>query len=253
MSGFLPPELAVAEALLLILTAGFTSMLTAAMGIGGGLLLLAVMGQIVPLTALIPVHGLVQLGSNANRALMMRRHIDWRMAGLFAAGAIPGALLASRVVIQLPLATIQLCIGLFILWLVWGPKLDKHELSRGSLMLMGALTTVLTVFVGATGPLVGAFIHRNGFDRFRTVATFATCLSVQHLLKAAVFSFIGFTFLDWLGLSLAMIASGALGTWIGLHLLKKIPAERFSPIFKTLVTLLALRMLWLAGVALSAG
>ncbi|TCK16466.1 sulfite exporter TauE/SafE family protein [Marinobacterium mangrovicola] len=246
MSGLLPPDLALAEALLLIVTAGFTSMLTAAMGIGGGLLLLAVMGQIVPLNALIPVHGLVQLGSNANRALMMRKHIDWRMAGLFAAGAIPGAILASMVVIQLPLVTIQLCIGLFILWLVWGPKLSKHELSRASFMLMGALTTVLTVFVGATGPMVGAFIHRNSFDRFRTVGTFATCLSVQHMLKAAVFSFIGFSFIDWLGLSLLMVASGALGTWIGLNLLKKIPPERFSLIFKTLVTLLALRLIWLA-------
>lgn len=246
MSGLLPPDLALAEALLLIVTAGFTSMMTAAMGIGGGLLLLAVMGQIVPLNALIPVHGLVQLGSNANRALMMRRHIDWRMAGLFAAGAIPGAILASMVVIQLPLVTIQLCIGLFILWLVWGPKLSKHELSKASFMLMGALTTVLTVFVGATGPMVGAFIHRNSFDRFRTVGTFATCLSVQHMLKAAVFSFIGFSFIDWLGLSLLMVASGALGTWIGLNLLKKIPPERFSLIFKTLVTLLAIRLIWLA-------
>ncbi|SEG82781.1 sulfite exporter TauE/SafE family protein [Marinobacterium lutimaris] len=246
MSGLLPPDLALAEALLLIVTAGFTSMLTAAMGIGGGLLLLAVMGQMVPLTALIPVHGLVQLGSNANRALMMRKHIDWRMAGLFTAGAIPGAILASMVVVQLPLVTIQLCIGLFILWLVWGPKLSKHELSKASFMLMGALTTVLTVFVGATGPMVGAFIHRNSFDRFRTVGTFATCLSVQHMLKAAVFSFIGFSFIDWLGLSLLMIASGALGTWIGLNLLKKIPPERFSLIFKTLVTLLALRLIWLA-------
>ncbi len=250
MSGLLPPDLALAEALLLIVTAGFTSMITAAMGIGGGLLLLAVMGQIVPLNALIPVHGLVQLGSNANRALMMRKHIDWRMAGLFAAGAIPGAILASMVVIQLPLVTIQLCIGLFILWLVWGPKLSKHELSKASFMLMGGLTTVLTVFVGATGPMVGAFIHRNSFDRFRTVGTFATCLSVQHMLKAAVFSFIGFSFIDWLGLSLLMVASGALGTWIGLNLLKKIPPERFSLIFKTLVTLLALRLIWLSVSAL---
>jgi uncharacterized membrane protein YfcA len=252
MISLLPPDLSVAQAILLVLTAGFTSMMTAAMGIGGGLLLIAVMGQVVPLNALIPVHGLVQLGSNANRAVMMRRHIDWRMAGLFAAGAVPGALLASMVVVQLPLATIQLSIGLFILWLVWGPKPSRRELSRLSLILMGSITTVLTVFVGATGPLVGAYIHRNSFDRFRTVGTFATCLSIQHMLKAAVFTFIGFSFIDWLGLSLVMIASGALGTWIGLHLLKKIPADRFSLIFKTLVTLLAVRLLWLALTALMA-
>lgn len=249
----LPAELLPAEALLLILTAGFTSMLTAAMGIGGGLLLLAVMGQVVPPSALIPLHGLVQLGSNANRALLMRRHIDWRMLGLFAAGALPGALLASQVVVQLPLAFIQLGIGLFILWLVWGRKPSKRELSDGRLALVGGMTTVLALFVGATGPLVAAFIHRSGQERFRALATFSGCLSIQHMLKAAVFSFIGFSFIDWLGLSLAMIAAGTLGTWIGLHLLRKIPAARFQLIFRVLISLLAVRLLWLAGSVLAAG
>lgn len=249
----LPPELAAGDALLLILTAGFTSMMTAAMGIGGGLLLLAVMGQVVPLQALIPVHGLVQLGSNGNRALMMRSHIDWRLVGLFAAGAIPGAILASMVVVQLPLQTIQICIGLFILWLVWGPKPTRRQLSRTTVAIAGALTTVLTVFVGATGPLVGAYIHRNGYDRFRTVGTFASCMSLQHLLKAAVFTFVGFRFTEWLGMALMMIGSGSLGTWIGLHLLKKLPAERFDLIFRVLITALGLRMLWLAAGRLAAG
>jgi len=246
MMTLLPPALPPLQALFLILAAGFTSMLTAAMGIGGGLLLLAIMGQVVPPAALIPVHGLAQLGSNINRALMMRSHIDWRLAGLFAAGAVPGALLASMIVVQLPLVTIQLCIGLFILWLVWGPRPGRRELASWKMLLVGGMTTVLTMFVGATGPLVAAYIHRSGFDRFRTVATFASCLSIQHLLKAAVFSFIGFSFSDWLGLALAMIGAGALGTWIGLHLLRRIPAERFGLIFRILLTLLALRLLWLA-------
>jgi len=247
MIELLPPDLALGESIGLILTAGLTSLMTASMGIGGGLMLLAVMAQLLPLQALIPVHGLVQLGSNANRAVMMRRHIDWRLAGLFAAGAIPGAILASLVVVQLPLQTIQLSIGLFILWLVWGPKPTKRQLSALSVVAVGVLTTILTVFVGATGPLVGAYIHRNGYDRFRTVGTFATCLSLQHLLKGAVFSFIGFSFAHWIGLILLMVISGGVGTWVGLRLLKKIPAERFNLIFRVLLTLLSLRLLWQAS------
>lgn len=246
MIELLPPDLALGESLTLILTAGLTSLITASMGIGGGLLLLAVMAQVLPLQALIPVHGLVQLGSNANRALMMWRHIDWRLTGLFFAGAVPGAIIASLVVVQLPLETIQLSIGLFILWLVWGPKPTKRQLSTFSVVVVGILTTILTVFVGATGPVVGAYIHRNGYDRFRTVATFATCLSFQHLLKGAVFSFIGFSFSHWIGLILLMVVSGAIGTWVGLRLLKKIPAERFNLIFRGLLTLLSLRLLWQA-------
>ena len=56
----------------------------------GGVLLLAIMAGIVPAAALIPVHGLVQLGSNGNRALMTRRHIDWPLLRRFALGALAG-------------------------------------------------------------------------------------------------------------------------------------------------------------------
>jgi hypothetical protein len=40
-----------------------------AFGIGGGAALLAVMASLVPPAALIPVHGVVQVGSNLGRAL----------------------------------------------------------------------------------------------------------------------------------------------------------------------------------------
>ena len=72
----LPPELLPLDAAWLVLTAGVTSLMTATLGIGGGVLLLVIMAQLVPIAALIPVHGLVQLGSNANRAIMTRQHID---------------------------------------------------------------------------------------------------------------------------------------------------------------------------------
>lgn len=110
-----PETLAPAEAGFLILLAGFTSLLTAVMGIGGGALLIAVMAQIVPVAALIPVHGLVQFGSNVNRALMTHEHIDRPWIKLFFYGSLAGAAVASLIVVQLPLVVIQLSVGLFIL------------------------------------------------------------------------------------------------------------------------------------------
>lgn len=70
----------------LIVLAGFTSFLTAAMGAGGGLLLLVVMASFLPMAIVIPVHGLVQLGSNANRMLLTYRHVDSSMLLFFVAG-----------------------------------------------------------------------------------------------------------------------------------------------------------------------
>lgn len=50
---------------LLTLTAAFTSFFTTCFGIGGGVMLLGVMAQVLPPQLIIPLHGAVQLGSNA--------------------------------------------------------------------------------------------------------------------------------------------------------------------------------------------
>lgn len=240
VGGLLEPSTVVS----LILLAGVTSCMTAALGIGGGALLLAVMASLVPISALIPLHALVQLGSNGNRAYMTRRYIDWYLFRFFAVGAVLGAVLASWVVVQLPAVVIEIAVALFILFLVWGAKPKAHALSNGGQILSGAFTTFISMFVGATGPLVAGFIHRHGYEKLSVTGTMAACMTLQHGLKILVFSSVGFAFWDWLPLTLLMIASGSLGTWVGLRLLNRIPAERFQQIFKGLVTLMALKLLW---------
>ena len=243
----LPASVSLLDACLLVASAACTSLITAAMGIGGGVLLLAIMAGTLPAAALIPLHGLVQFGSNGNRAWMTRRHIDWRLLRRFALGALAGALLASLIVVQLPLRWIQLSVAAFILYLVWGPKPAGRSLGATGQLLAGALTTLVSMFVGATGPLVAGFIHRRDMDKLATTATFAACMSVQHLLKMGVFSAVGFAFWDWLPLTALMILAGALGGWLGLKPLDRIPAAHFKRVFRWIVTLLALRLLWQAS------
>lgn len=244
MFELLPEFLSISEAALLVAFSCITSMLTAAVGIGGGVLLLAVMAQLLPISALIPVHGLVQLGSNGSRAWLMRQHIDQSMVIYFGCGAMLGALAASSIVVQLPLYWIQLSVALFILYLVWGPKLYKHEVSSTGHVLAGAVTTVVSMFVGATGPLVAGFVHRQRYRKHETTGTFAACMSLQHLLKMLVFTAIGFSFWQWLPMIILMILSGLMGTWMGLKLLNRIPEALFKQIYKVVVTLLAMRLLW---------
>ena len=233
----------------LILLAGFTSFVTGAMGLGGGMLLLVVMASTMPIAALIPVHGLVQLGSNASRAVMTFKHLDRTMFRYFALGTVLGAAVASLVVVQLPLTLIQLAIAVFLLLMVWGIKPKTRETSPRGSVVAGALTTFLSMFVGASGPMVATVVFRNGYNKLTHTATFATCMTFQHSLKAIVFTFVGFAFWQWLPLVLAMIASGAIGTWLGLKLLNRIPADKFRLLFKIILTVLALRLLYQALVS----
>lgn len=243
---FLPADISPVVAAVLIFSAGFTSIMTAAMGVGGGLTLLAIMGQVMPPVALIPIHGLAQLGSNSGRAALLHSHINWRTVLYFVLGAIPGAIIAALIVIQLPLGILQLSVALFILWLVWAPKPVKHEVKRVRLMIDACFTTILSAFVGATGPVVAALLHRGKADKLETVATFSTVMSLQHFLKLFAFVFVGFQFAQWIPMTLAMIAAGGVGTWIGVHLLKRMPTQGFMLIFKSVLTLLALRLIWQA-------
>lgn len=243
---WLPAELGGFTALFLVLLSALTSMITATLGIGGGALLIAVMAQVVPVTALIPVHGLVQFGSNFNRAMMTRQHIDRIWVGRFALGAILGALLASMIIVQLPIVLIQFSVGAFILWTVWGPKPKSQSMSATRTVIAGGFTTLISMFVGATGPLVGGLIYRRDGDKMTKVATMGAALSVQHALKGFVFAFVGFSFIEWLPFILAMIASGAIGTYIGLHFLRKVSSELFNKLFRAAITLLALRLIYQA-------
>lgn len=239
-------DLPTAVVVLLLLSACVTSTLTASLGAGGGIMLLAIMAQVLPPAVIIPVHGVVQLGSNGGRALMSWRHIDWRTLGAFLPGAVVGALLGSRVLVNLPPQTMYLSIAGFILYLCWGPPLPKLVLGRPGIALAGGATTFVSLFVGATGALVGAFIKQIHVDRFTTVATFSAAMSFQHATKAVVFQEAGFDLTAMFPLIIAMIASGAIGTWIGLHLLKRMQDAHFARLFNLVLTALALRLIWQA-------
>lgn len=238
--------LSVSSSIALIVASFFTSLITATLGIGGGVLLLAILASSVPINVLIPVHGLVQLGSNGNRALMTARHVDRSIVAFFGIGAVLGSVLASFIVVQLPLIFIQIAVAGFILLMVWGAKPKAQELSPLGRAIAGCLTTIISMFVGATGPLVAAFVHRSVDDKMRITATLATCMTIQHGLKAFVFLIVGFSFSQWVGVIVAMVASGALGTFVGLKMLKRVPNGAFVWLFKVVITLLAIRLLWQA-------
>ncbi|CAM3523904.1 Sulfite exporter TauE/SafE [Halomonas lysinitropha] len=233
--------------LLLIVISVFTSAFTAAVGVGGGVLMIMALAQVMPAAALIPVHGMVQFGSNVGRTAMTWRHVDRAMLVAFIPGVLLGALAAAWLLVRLPAGVLELSIAAFVLFTCWGPGLPKRALGRWGVLVVGAVTTLLSSLVGASGPVVAAFIKQSQEGRLAKVATFSACMLLQHLTKAFVFGVAGFVFRDWLPLMLMMVAAGFVGTWLGLRLLHWLPEHRFDILFKWALTLLALRLVWLGG------
>jgi hypothetical protein len=56
-----------------------TSLIAAAIGVGGGLGLLSVMPSFLPVSAIVPLHGATQLVSNASRFLFDRQNAEMRL------------------------------------------------------------------------------------------------------------------------------------------------------------------------------
>jgi uncharacterized membrane protein YfcA len=241
---FLPEGLDTGVAGILIVTSFFTSALTAGFGVGGGIAMLAVMGLFIPVASLIPVHGAVQLGSNTGRAWHLREKVRMDIAVPFIAGSVVGAIGGAFLVVQLPDALLKLVLGSFILVLIWAkiPGLDK--LTSAGLAVASVVLALLSMLVGATGPLVSVLFARFlDNDRKALVATHATGMTAQHLLKIVVFGLAGFAFWNWLPLIAAMILSGFLGTIYGSKLLDRLPEDKFRKWFRIGLTLLALDLL----------
>ncbi len=241
---FLPDTLGALPALLLIIASFFTSALTAAFGVGGGVAMLALLGLFIPVAALIPVHGAVQLGSNTGRAWRQRAHIRFSIAAPFILGSLIGAAVGAYFVVQLPDALLKLVLGMFVISVTWTKIPGAARLGYAGLAFGSAVLALATMFVGATGPLLSAFFAQIiPDDRKALVATHAAGMTVQHALKVIVFAVAGFAFWRWLPFIALMIASGYLGTLYGSRLLEKMPEETFRRWFRIGLTLLALDLI----------
>ena len=238
-----PEGLALWIAFMLIGASALTSFLSAALGVGGGVALLAIMGSVMPVTTMIPVHGVVQVGSNAGRTLIMLRHIQTSVLLPFLLGSLIGGAIGANVVLRLSPALLQIGLGIFIIWSVWG-RPPVWRSSRLAIGATGLMSTFLTMFFGATGVFVAAVIKTMKFDRLTHIATHAACMSLQHGIKVLAFGLLGFAYGDYLPLIVMMIASGLLGTLAGRHVLIRTGDERFHIILNGVLTVLAMRLLW---------
>lgn len=242
----LPMEIDTISFIILLVASFLGSLMTAALGVGGGAFVITIMAEIVSPLALIPVHGLVQLGSNSSRAVLAREYTQWHKIVWFLLGALLATFLSVVLIKQMDTSWIPIAVAVFILWLCWGPMPDIGlGTTLTGLFSGGLVTTVASNLVGASGPLVSAWLGSKTSERWTYTANFATCMTLQHGLKLVVFGLAGFAFWEWLSLIIAMIAIGYVGTRFGLSLLGKLPEKIFKTLYRAILTLLALRLLWM--------
>jgi uncharacterized membrane protein YfcA len=241
----------------LTIAALLASALSGMLGMGGGMLLLALMFSFLPYDEAIPLHGAVQFISNSTRTFAFLKHVDWRTVRHFLLGAVPGSVIGVGVLVAVGKAEgsepyLKTLVGLYILASLVIPKpvsVDRAPSGR-AFVLLGLAAGAAAFVVGAVGPLIAPLFARRDFVKERLVATKAICQTLLHAAKVPVFLALrSYPDLPALGaLAIAMGVAVIPGTLIGKRLLKGLSERAFVRLYQVALLVAGLKVLIVDGV-----
>jgi len=232
----------------LALAAFATSVLSAVIGMAGGITLLGVMLLFQDPLVAIPLHGVVQLVSNGSRTWVQRHHVDRALATRYSLLLLPAAALGLRFARALDPVALKTAIGVFVLvatwrsgWLLAGLHPERMS-PRLRFTILGGVAGFLNMTVGATGPFIAPFFLDLGLSRFQVIGTKAACQFLGHVSKVLIFGLGGFAFGAHAGLVALLCVCVVAGTWVGSHVLSNLSERAFLLFYRGVLTLVALRL-----------
>ncbi|MDP6570966.1 MAG: sulfite exporter TauE/SafE family protein [Candidatus Marinimicrobia bacterium] len=238
------------------MAAFITSSISAVLGMAGGIILLGIMAIVIPEGyVVVALHGVVQLISNLTRSFVFRSHIRRDLISQFFPGAVFGLVIASAIIFglihffnlnsaaELKVDFLKALIGVFILWFLFG---KRHRVTTESPRFfgVGALSGLCTVFIGATGPLIAPFFLKGKLTKENIIANKAVCQAISHIGKMPLFIlFFDFNYYSEIELLFPLTVAVFVGTNVGKRALGFIPEKIFRLMFKTALTLIALKLI----------
>lgn len=240
----------------LVIAALLTSMVSAILGMAGGIMLLAVMLTFLSHGEAIPTHAAVQIASNGTRVLAFLSNVDRNALGRFLVGVIPGG--AAGIYLLWLLGEpgesepyLKALIGAYILVATYLPKGKRTEKHRGTwwdFPLLGLVAGTAALTVGAVGPLIAPLFARRDFVKERLIATKATCQLATHLIKIPAFLWLRELPVEKLGLlAVLMIAAVIPGTLLGKRIVKGVQERHFVIAYRVALTLAGSKVLIVDG------
>lgn len=213
----------------ILLAAMIAATLDTVVGFAGGLLLLPVLVIVAGSKDAVLLAALIPLGWNLPRLILLRDRVNWRVAGLFAVGIIPGAGFGARLLDVLDPRLLQMTIGiavaLFGIYYIARLYLDlphPRGVKQWMLPIVGLISGAIGALLGAghgplqTGALAGASLPvrevaaTNGALGLITAAARVAGYGVQGMLYEEL----------WIPAAVGILGAVA-GTFIGVRLSRR--------------------------------
>ena len=236
-------------ATLIAIAAFATSVISAVLGMAGGMILMGIYALALPVQIAMILHGVTQLFANGFRAFLLRDRIYTAGLGWYALGAAGAlgfftwlALVVAGPVLFLLLGAIPLLLSLVPRR--FAPRFER----RGAAAACGALVTSAHLLAGVSGPLLDVFFVRADLDRFEVIATKAVTQTAGHALKILYFAVLvpgpdlEFTLPIWL--FPALVVCAYLGTRAGGRILESLSDSGFRRWTGRTVVALSLLYVW---------
>ena len=244
------------ELVILIIAALITSSISAVIGMGGGIILLGIMAILIPEGYMvIALHGIIQMVSNGTRTFVFRQHLKKNLISEYLFGALIGLGLSVIIVYalmqyyevdsanQIKFDYLKPIIGLYILWYLY-LKGAKKEQKNKLFIIVGFISGLVSIFIGAVGPLIAPFFLRKDLTKENVIANKAACQIITHIGKIPIFMyFFNVNYIEQYTILLPLIISVYIGTNVGKKLLGSISEKTFKIFFKVCLTIIAIRLI----------
>ena len=175
-------------------------------GAGTGLIVAGFLAPVVGAKAVMPALAVIMLINNGSRVFYYRDSVDWRVAGLMTALALPGTYFGAQLYMRLSVPTLEFILGAAIL-LVLGYRLIKRQMVKRQAAserpdksaqtsqcwkrLLGGPIALLYGFINSlvpgSGVMVLAFFSAIGMSAGAVIANDALLSAVLNLVKIFLF------------------------------------------------------------------
>ena len=242
-------DLSLLTVIAVLVAALLTAVLHGATGMAGGILLAAILSNLIGVKIAIPVMTIALVMSHASRVWLNFEHADWRSVRIVLLASTPTILGGSLIFTLLPPGVIALVMAVFLfLSLPVKRYASRHQLTTSDSLLAGASFGWGALAGNVVGPgfVLAPFLLGRGMNRMAFVASLAIIVLSMNVLKLTVFGvtelMTGQMFLFGVMIGLLTIP----GNWLGKKLLLGMNDGQHRLIIDFMTVLVALNFAYLA-------
>lgn len=233
---------------ILIIAASFaTATFHAVSGLGGVLLLSALLTPLMGVKTVIPVLSIAAIIGNLTRLYLFRNTVQWWAVKSVMITAIPAIIIGALLYSWLPAPIIAIIMGIFLIvsvplrrWL----KKREFEVGSGGLSSVGAVFGLFGGTVIGAGLILGPFLlgaNILGEALIGTVAAIGTMLNVT---KSLVFGGTRIVGLELVFVGLAIGLCMIPGAWTGRWIVRNTPIRLHTQLVEALIICGGIFFLW---------